>query len=289
LNPGLLGLIAALCWGTGDFAARFMTRAIGAAQTLMIISAVAAIGLAPVVMDRDLSPLWEPTTLTLTVLAGLSTAAGALLLYKSLERGPLGVVVPMTSSYPLPLVLVVMALGELTLTLPLAAAMAATIGGVWVVARSGHQATYNDDHAQGSIAHSMMLAGSAAVILAFAILITEAAVSRAGEVEVIWLTRLVELLVLAIAITLRRQFRPISKRMWALLIVMGVVDTIGFLALFSAHGTGDTTIAAIASSAYGVVTVGLARLVLKEPVKPLQWLGFAIVICGAASLTMLSS
>jgi drug/metabolite transporter (DMT)-like permease len=289
LNPGLLGLIAALCWGTGDFTARFMTRAMGATQTLMGISLVAAIGLAPMALTGNVHLLWEPTTLLLVVLSAISTAVGAVLLYKSIQHGPLGMVVPITSSYPLPLVLIVMATGELVLTLPLAAAMTATIGGVWVVARSGHGASYNDDHAQGSIKHSMVLAGSAAVILAIAILITEAAVSRAGTVEVIWLSRVLETLLLGASLVIRRQFKAISGRMALLLLVMGIVDTVGFLALFSAQGTGDTVIASVASAAYGMVTVGLARLVLKEPVSPLQWLGFAIVVAGAASLTILSS
>jgi drug/metabolite transporter (DMT)-like permease len=289
VNPGLLGLVAALCWGTGDFAARFLTRAMGATQTLMFISCVAAIGLAPFALSGETALLLEPTTLLLTVLSALGTAAGAVLLYKSIERGPMGMVVPITSSYPLPLVLIVMIMGELVLTLPLTLAIASTIGGVWVVARSGHKASYSDDHAQGSIGYSMALAGSAAVVLAIAILVTEAAVSRAGEVEVIWLSRVIEALVLGTALLVRRQFRMVSRRMALLLLVMGIVDTVGFFALFSAQGTGDTVIASVASAAYGVVTVVLARMVLKEPVRPMQWAGFAIVIAGAASLTMLSN
>lgn len=289
VNPALLGLIAALCWGTGDFAARFMSRAIGPAQTLLVLSGVSALGLTPLALSGDVERLWEPTTFVLALLSGLGTTVAGLLLYKSLAQGPLGIVVPVTSSYPLPLVVAVMVMGELTLTLPLAAAMAATIGGVWVGARAGRKVDYHDDHARGSLSHSMMLAGSAAGVFAVAILVTEAAVSRAGEVEVIWFARIVEFLILAIALLPRRKLKPISNRMWLLLIAMGVIDTAGFLALFTAHGVGDTAIASVASAAYGVVTVGLARLVLKEPVKPVQWLGFAIVVAGAATLTLLSS
>lgn len=289
MNPGLLGLIAAVCWGTGDFAARFMTRAMGPVQTLLVLSAVSALVLTPLALAGDVQKLWATPTLTLTVFSGLTTAAGALLLYKSLAMGPLGVVVPVTSSYPLPLVLVVIAMGDLVPTLPLIAAMIAIIGGVWVVARSGHNTTYAADHAHGRLMHSIALAASAAVILGIAILITEAAVSRAGAVEVIWFSRIVEFIVLAILLVAWARPSPVSARMALLLVVMGVIDVIGFIALFSAQGTGDTAIAAIASAAYGVVTVGLARMVLKEPVRPVQWLGFAIVVTGAASLTLLSS
>ena len=281
--------MTALCWGTGDFAARFTSRAIGPAQTLLVLSGVSALGLTPMALTGDVDRLWEPMTFVLTVLGGLGTTVAGLLLYKSLAQGPLGIVVPVTSSYPLPLVVAVMVMGELTLTLPLAAAMAATIGGVWVVARAGRKVDYHEDHARGPLGRSMLLAGSAAVMFAAAILVTEAAVSRSGEVEVIWFSRIVEFLALALVLVPRRRFKSVSNRMWWLLIAMGVVDTIGFLALFTAHGVGDTVIASVASAAYGVVTMGLARLVLKEPVMPLQWLGFAIVVAGAATLTLLSS
>lgn len=281
--------MAALCWGTGDFAARYMTRALGPAQTLLFISGVSILVLSPVALTGDVHRLWEPTTFVLTIIAGLSTTVTGLLLYKALAQGPFGVVVPITSSYPLLFVAAVMAMGNLTLTLPLAAAMVAVIGGVWVVARAGNHGTYDEEHARGSLKRSMALAGSAAGMFALTILITETAVSRAGEVEVIWLSRIVEFSVLAAFLITRRQFSTVSKRMFGLLITMGIVDSIGFVALFTAQGMGDTAIASVASASYGLVTVGLGRMVLKEPVRPIQWLGFAIVIIGAAALTLLSS
>lgn len=289
MNPGLLGLIAAVCWGTGDFAARYTSRAIGPAQTLLFMSFATVLFLGPSVMERDLTALWEPTTLTLAVLTGAFSTLAGLMLYKSLAMGPLGVVVPITSTYPLPLVVIVMIMGELTLSWGLAAAMIAVVGGVWVVARAGHKIEYDELHALGSLKKSMMLAGATALIFPLSMLITEAAVSRAGEVEVIWFSRIVEVILLSIIIFSRQKFKRVSLRMTGLLIVLGIVDTIGFVALFTAQGTGDTAIAAVASATYGLVTVVLARIFLKEPVRPLQWLGFMIVIAGAASLTMISA
>lgn len=289
MNPGLLGLIAALCWGVGDFAVRFTSRAIGPMQTLMVMTGVSAVALTPLAFAGDIGMLWVPETLALTVIAALTTTGGGVLLFKSLAQGPLGMVVPVTSSYPVPLVLIVLVMGELTLTIALALAIAATIGGVWVVARAGRYVQYHDDHARGSVGRSMLLAGTAAVVFAIAILLTHAAVSRAGEAEVLWLSRIIGFVALGLVLIPRRQFPALSLRMVLLLVMMGVIDIIGFLALFTAQGAGDTAIASVASAAYGVVTVGLGRVVLKEPVKPLQWFGFAMVVVGAATLTLLSS
>lgn len=288
MNPGLLGLIAALCWGVGDFAARFSSRAIGTVQTLFLMSAVSALALTPLALGGDIGLLWEPKTLALTVVAALITTGAGLLLFKSLAQGPLGVVVPVMSSYPVPLVLVVMMMGELTLTIGLTLAIAATIGGVWVVARAGRHVQYHDDHARGSVVHSMLLAGAAGVAFAVAILVTQSAVSLAGEAEVLWLSRIIGFVVLGMVLIVQRNYTVLSRRMTLLLATMGVIDVIGFLALFTAQGAGDTALASVASAAYGVVTVGLARLILKEPVKPLQWIGFALVVTGAAMLTLLS-
>jgi len=291
LNPGLLGLITALCWGTGDFFARYMSRALGPVQVLIILYIVSVLVLTPLALAGDIELLWQPTTLVLSVISGVASAGAATLLYKSLAQGPLGIVVPVTASYPLPLVLIVMFMGDLNLTFPLAAAISATIGGVWIVARIGYKTEYSEVHAMGTINSGILLAGSAAIIFAFTFLAMEEAISRSGEVEVIWFSRIISIVVLLLALYIRSGLRigNIDKKMWMLLIAMGIVDSIGFVALFSAHGTGNTAIASVGSAAYGVVTVGLARLVLKEPIKPMQWVGFAIVFAGAAGLTLLST
>ncbi|MDH5489558.1 MAG: DMT family transporter [Rhodospirillaceae bacterium] len=291
MNPGLLGLITALCWGTGDFFARYMSRALGPAHVITFLYAISALVLTPLAMVGNVHLLWEPTTLALSVLSGILSAIGATLLYKSLAQGPLGIVVPVTASYPLPIVLIVTLMGELSITIPLIAAIGITIGGVWVVARIGYKNEYSEVHSIGTLNSSVFYAGSAALVFAVGFLIMEAAVSRAGEVEVIWFSRIIAVIVLiaAIGISSGINIRGIKMKMWLLLITMGIVDSIGFIALFSAHGTGDTAIASVTSAAYGVVTVGLARLILKEPIKALQWVGFAMVFSGAAWLTLISA
>ncbi|MDH5488408.1 MAG: DMT family transporter [Rhodospirillaceae bacterium] len=288
MNPGILGLITALCWGTGDFAARYTSRAIGPAQTLLVLFGVSTLAMAPLVLSGNLDLLWEPATLALSLGAGFVTTIAVLLLFMSLAHGPIGVVVPVTSSYPLPLILITMAMGKLSLSLPLSLAMVATIGGVWIVARAGKNIDYQD-HARGPIGRAVILAGTTAIIFSVAVLLTEAAVSRAGEIEVVWFTRAVGFVTLIVFLGLGKRLSPISGRIWLLLIAMGLVDMAGYIALFTAHGTGDTAIAAVTSATYGVVTIGLARIILKEPVRPLQWFGFIIVIVGAASLILLNN
>ena len=57
--------------------------------------------------------------------------------------------------------------------------------------------------------------------------------------------------------------------------------------LNAAGATSQPQIAAVAGSAFGVVTILLARIFLKEAIPPLRWLGIAVTFVGVAALTAL--
>ncbi len=65
---------------------------------------------------------------------------------------------------------------------------------------------------------------------------------------------------------------------------MGVLDAGGYLLLFAGSTGGDPAIAAVTGSAFGAVTVLLARVVLKEKMSVMQWFGIALVTTGVAVL-----
>ena len=73
---------------------------------------------------------------------------------------------------------------------------------------------------------------------------------------------------------------------WPLLGVLAVADTLGYIFVYAGLAMENGEFAIVTSSAYSVVTILLARIILKEQVVPLQWLGVAVVIAGIGTLSV---
>jgi drug/metabolite transporter (DMT)-like permease len=69
-----------------------------------------------------------------------------------------------------------------------------------------------------------------------------------------------------------------------LLAVMGVLDVAALGTIVAAGDLPDAAFATVVSSAFGAVTVLLARVVLKEPVSKLQAAGIILIFAAVAVL-----
>ena len=79
---------------------------------------------------------------------------------------------------------------------------------------------------------------------------------------------------------LRREAPRLYPRLWPILIVLSVLDSMGYLGVYIGLGYVNGEFAIVASSAYSVVAVVLARLFLREPVNIVQWGGVGLVVAG---------
>jgi len=291
MNPGLLGLGTALSWGTSDFLARLAGRAVGPGRTLLVIFGISTVVLAPFAVVPALAIL-DDVTLTgragLVVASGLSVLLGTWLLYLSLTRGPLSVAVPIVSSYPMPLMVYGLFVGGFTPTPALWAAMGATLCGVWIVSRAGHKIQHKEGHVQGRIGVTIAICIATIAVFDVAIVLTDHLATEIGLPAALWSSRAVAFVVLCSIFLMRRQALGISLKWWAVLSVQGVIELMGYVALFSAQTLGGTTVASVVSSAYGVVTILLARTILKEIITLPQLMGMALVFSGVVAVTALS-
>lgn len=289
MNPGLAGLGAAFCWGAADFAARFNGRSLGTSSTLFFVMAVSSALLAPLAFWDGAGWLAAvPGLLPYFAVASVATVAGLWLLYETLTRGPLNTVVPVLACYPAPLVLWTVLVEGVSLSALHWAAMAVTLAGVWTVARAGHRTLHKEGHALGNL--SVTIAMAAVAVLAFDIDIVamNEMVARIGNVPAVWATRVGGLAVLGVVLLARRHKVEAPRAAWGLLTAQAALDVGGFVLLFLAGGEGGTALATVTSSSYGVITVLMARLFLKEVVSPQGWAGLALVFLGVASISALS-
>ncbi len=285
MNPALWGALSALSLGSADFAARFSARALGADVVFLAVLAVGSlllslwVWLAGPVLVWDLSGAW------LLGLNGVATAVMTVLLYAGLARGPVSVVAPIVAAHPVLVLGFWVALGASPTALAWLA-MAATIVGVVLVARAGAgvESRYGRDPREFRV--TLLIAGGACLTYTVVVVAGQAAVPIYGELQTLWLGRLLGLGFMLVVFAARRKTPIVPRRWWPFLIAQGCLDAGGYLFLFAgSHGEGRE-VAAVTGSAFGAVTTLLARFVLKEAINRVQWAGIALVFAGILVLSM---
>ena len=279
----LWGCLSALCLGCADFMARQGTRSLGALSVYLFVLSTGGIVLTLFVAVSGSPLVWSAPGFGLAAVHGVAVAVMSVLLYTALARGPVSMVAPVVAAHPV----LVLAFAVATGTRPDLLqwlAMAAIIVGVVSVARRARPAPA--DAAADPSGRAVTLAIAAGACLAYALIIIsgQAALPYLGELQTTWMGRLVGLAVLMGVFAVRRE-RPRWSRSWLpCLVVLGLLDAGGYLALFAGSTGAHPEAAAVAASTFGVVTVVLARTILAEPVTGRQWRSIALVFGGVAAL-----
>ena len=285
-GSALLGAGAAVSWGIGDFTARFIGRAVGVPQGLFAVMLVGSLAVGLYIVASGETLVWELSGLWLLVLNGVATVVATFMLFEALTRGPVSLGSPIVSSYPafaVPMTVVFGARPE-----PIHwVAMAATLGGVWLVALAVSRVDAGDrpEYAPAVLRRAVPMALGAAIIFAIAILAADEAVDRYGLPLTLLSGRAIGAIVLGLGLLVMRRSPRIPVRVWPLVLLLAAVDTLGYVFVYAGLALENGEFAIVTSSAYSVVTILLARIFLREQVVPLQWLGVAIVIAGMGTLS----
>jgi len=286
VGSALFGAAGAVSWGVGDFAARFVGRAIGPPQALLGIMLVGSLGIGIFVVASGATLIWELSGLWLLALNGVATMLATLLLFDALTRGPVSLGSPIASSYPalaVPMTVVFGARPE-----PIHwVAMAATLSGVWLVALAVSRVDSGDkpDYAPAVLRRAVPTAIGAAFCFAVALLAADHAVERYGLPMTLLSGRIVGAIALGAGFLVMRKVPRMPLRGWPLILLIALLDTLAYALLYAGLALENGEFAMVTASAYSVVSILLARIILREPVVPLQWLGVAIVIAGIGTLS----
>jgi len=290
MNPALLGVIAALAWGTHDFAARFPTRKIGPQHAVFGVTLAGFVWLTLWLGATGTFPAVQIQHLWLPALTGIGFALATIWLFAALAAGPIAVISPIVGAYPAYAVAFAFALGARPAVLDWLA-MASVFLGVVLVARQGEMVPGHTSPVGGRVS-TRTLSYALASGLGFACALTagQHAAPVYGEIEATWLARIFGLGAVTIACLPRAPGgTPTSLgrygRWWVLLIVMGLLDAIALASVIAAGHQPGAEIATVTSSAFGAVTVILARIFLKEVVAPAQWAGILLIFAGVGVLS----
>lgn len=290
----LLGLAAALGWGTADFMARFASRRVGAYRTLHYMQLFGFIILTACLAATGHWSRYFPSAgreaWAWAALAGLLNTFSGLALYRSFEVGILSLVAPIAASYPVLTVMLSLESGE-RLTPAHAAGVAAAIVGVILAAVTFSSSPEGNSETGDSAAHHRkhLLRGvpwAIAAAVGFGLLfwvLGFRVMPVFGGFASVWLIRLTTFGTLTILVLPLRQPAAIPKgsALW-LIIGIGFMDTAAFVANNLALKHAEVAIASVLSSLYGAVTVLLAAVFLREKLEKTQWAGVALIFLGIA-------
>lgn len=283
MNPFVWGLGSALTWGSADFIARLSGRAIGPVSSVfgMLFAGTVLLTLWIVLSDAPL--VWESGGYVWVGLSGLATAGGTWLLYASLSRGPVSVASPLVASFPVFIVLGGLILGIVPKTEEWVG-MIIVMAGVWVVARNGHGDIDQTVAGRGGIGLTVVYGLTASLVMASALLFGREASIYYGEVQTTWLIRVCALVSFGVYIVVMRLRLSLPWRWWAAVGSQGALDTVGWITFLVGGVGAGAPLAAVGAAPLTVVTVLLARFVLKESIPVAQWMGILLVVIGGGVL-----
>lgn len=285
----LLGLTGAISWGVADFAARFATRRVGAYRTLFFMQFFGLVLMTVFLestggISRGVAPGWQPWALA--AFAGVLNTMSSLSLYYAFQIGVMSIVAPISSSYPALTVALALLSGERIQPLR-AAGLALTLTGVVLAATSFAPNSNGESSAANASSRAHLAKGVSWAILSaigFGFLfwfLGFHVVPVAGSAFSVWMIRLSTFLTLAlVAAPARQTLRLPSGNVWWLLVAVGVMDTVAFVANNAALHIGQVSVVSVLASLYGAVTVLLSWIFLRERLERTQWFGIALIFLG---------
>lgn len=118
------------------------------------------------------------------------------------------------------------------------------------------------------------------------VLTAQSAAPMIGEVQTVWIGRWAGLAFIVVILLVQRVPIRIPSNWVPYVGVQGSLDTLGYFAFLAGSATAAPHVTMVVASAFSVVTVILARLILHEPVSWLQWGSIALIAVGTAVLSM---
>jgi drug/metabolite transporter (DMT)-like permease len=278
----LLGLASALGLGVADFMGRFSARALGATLTYAAVLLVGAAAATIWLVASGEPLIWSASGWAIAVAHGVFVSVMCILLYMGMARGPIAVVAPIVAAHPVLVLGVNVAMGVRP-SMSQWAAMASVIAGSVIIARGA--IAESDGPTRQSNWPSVLIASGACLAYAALVLTGQAAAPLIGEFQTMWIGRCAGLIFIAIVLALQRQPVRIPAKWMPYVGLQGLLDTAGYFTFLAGANTAAPHITMVVASAFSVVTVLLARLVIHEPVSKAQWGAIALIALGTAALS----
>jgi drug/metabolite transporter (DMT)-like permease len=274
----VLGLAASLSWGVADFLGGIQSRRMPVVAVVLGSQLAGLLLAASVVAIRGEAPPGGDFALY-AALSSVGGIIGLTAFYKALSIGAMGVVAPLASTGAVIPVGVGIATGDRPSAVQGVGVAVAICGVILASREAGEEAKESRAVSRGAGFALISAVGFGCFFLA---------IDRASDDDVLWavaVNRTVSVTLLGLALLAIRPKLGIKPADMRTLAIVGVLD-IAANGLFALAATkGLVSVVAVLSSLYPVITVILARVVLKERLAAVQRIGAFTALAGVAQIS----
>jgi drug/metabolite transporter (DMT)-like permease len=266
-------LFASLMWGFGDFIGGSKSRVLPVLTVLVCSQLVGFVWIAAVAVAAH-EPVPESRQIVMASLSAVSGTAGLACFFRAIAIGKMSVVVPIAATSAAVPVVFGIATGDRPHALQLVG-MVVALGGAVMASREP------DPEGGGGarLASGALLAALSALLIGWFFVTIDVA-SDGGAVWASLVNRATSVtILLAAALFVRPALRSARPHMPALALA-GTLDVSANLAFAAATTKGLVSLVSVAGSLYPVITVLLARFVLREHVHRIQEAGVVAALAG---------
>jgi drug/metabolite transporter (DMT)-like permease len=280
----LYGVFSATCWALLDLIARSQAARIGPFRMSLWTMVLGGLFLTLYFAAAGW-PVLDRTGLIYGLLTGIAYGVGVGALFKAFSLGPISIIGPITEGYPA-LVILWGLIGGLKPTFLQWAALPIIFLGAFLVGRFAPTTGEANLVRPGDFRKILFFCGLCMLGYSAAMILTQYSAVVTGEIETTWLSRATAALVVLPFAFAESSRSTITSWQWLGLLAMAILDCIAVIAIASAGRLEGKEFAVVAGATYGAIGVGLAAVVLKERVAPLQWLGIGLIVAGVAALSV---
>jgi len=301
-----LGLGAALSWGLADYFAAVASRGIGALRVVLGFHLAALVPLTALVLGTDALARVSMGQVALFVLVGAIGWVSYLAFYGALEIGPISVLSPVVSGYAAVTALLAVLIAGDHLSALQAIAVGVTIAGAMLASADVREIARAKLERRSAL--GFLLALAAMALLGAFVFGVSYYRQKIGWLAPIFLARAFATVfvlghVLAsrgaigsstdraapavagvLAAPVRRRAARRPGRLLAVIVLLGLLDTGGYVCFNLGVGHAAAAIVAAASAPYAVVPIVMGVSLLGERPSGAQWVGIAFVISGVILL-----
>jgi drug/metabolite transporter (DMT)-like permease len=275
----VLGSVAALCLGVGDFLARGVTHAVGWKRTLLWLQVASVVPLAGVGWAMTGPVGFGPGDVGRLAALGVVNFVGAVGLYRAFATGALSLVAPVASTFAVVTVGLAALFGDVPDSVVLFG-LGCTLVGLGV-------ASFAPGHGGKSATAGMGWALVSSFGFGGAFYMLDGLARDLGAVWPVVGMRLVAIVLTGATLKIWRD-PPGARMPWGAVVVVALLDSGGLVAYTAGTLHGHVAVVAVIASCFAVVTIALAQAWLRERLARWQWAGIVLVVAGVAWTTYFS-